>query len=103
MKIHKNDTVQVIAGKDKGKKGKVRYAYPKKDKLLVDDVNKVKKSMRASGQVKQGGIVEREALIEVSNVMYVCNKCNKPVKVGYIILNDGKKARVCRSCHEVVD
>jgi large subunit ribosomal protein L24 len=103
MKIHKNDTVQVIAGKDRGKKGKVRYAYPKKGKLLVDGVNRVKKSMRASGQSRPGGIIEREALIDVSNVMYVCGKCNKPARLGFLILNDGKKVRMCRSCHEVVD
>lgn len=103
MKIRKNDNVLVIAGKDKGKKGKVRFAYPKDDRVLVEGVNFIKKHARATGQARQAGIIEREATIDVSNVMLVCGKCNKPTRIGFRVLGDGKKARVCRSCNEVID
>ena len=103
MKIHKNDTVMVIAGKDKGKKGKVRQAIPKGEKVLVEGVNFIKRHTRASGQNRQAGIVEREEPIHVSDVMLVCSKCNKATRVGYQYLDAGKKVRVCRACHEVID
>ena len=103
MKIRKNDTVLVIAGKDKGKKGKVRIAYPKDERLLVDGINFIKKRTRASGQVKQAGIIEREASIHVSNVMLLCGRCNHPTRVGSRFLKDGKKVRFCCLCHEVID
>ncbi len=103
MKIRKNDNVLVIAGKDKGKKGKVRFAYPKNNRVLVEGVNFIKKHTRAAGQVRQAGIVEREATIDVSNVMLVCAKCNHPTRVGHRFLGDGKKVRVCRVCNEVID
>ncbi len=103
MKIRKNDTVLVIAGKDKGKKGKVRFAYPKHERLLVEGVNFIKRHTRAIPQVRQAGIVEREAPINLSNVMLLCGKCNHPTRVGFRSLEDGKKVRVCRVCHEVID
>ena len=103
MKIRKNDTVLVIAGKDKGKKGKVRYAYPKKEQVLVDGVNFIKKHTRAVREVKQAGIIEQEAPIHISNVMLLCSKCNHPTRTGFRYLEDGRKVRVCRSCHEVID
>ena len=78
MNIRKNDTVLVIAGKDKGKKGKVRFAYPKEEKLIVDGVNYIKRHARATGQARQAGIIELEAPMHISKVMYVCDKCNKP-------------------------
>ena len=103
MKIRKNDTVLVITGKDKGKKSKVRFAYPKDERLLVEGVNFIKKHVRATGQVRQAGIIEREAPVHVSNVMLLCNKCNRPIRIGFRFLEDGRKVRVCRSCHEVID
>jgi large subunit ribosomal protein L24 len=103
MKIRKNDTVLVIAGKDRGKKGKVRYAYPKEKRLLVEGINFIKRHSRAKGTVRQAGIIEREAPINVSDVMLMCSKCNHPVRVGSRRLADGKKVRVCRSCGEVID
>ncbi|MDD5038529.1 MAG: 50S ribosomal protein L24 [Dehalococcoidales bacterium] len=103
MKIRKNDTVLVIAGKYKGKKGKVRFAYPKDERLLVDGINFIKRHTKAVPQAKQGGIIEREAPIHVSDVMYLCNKCSQPARVGFRFLEGGKKVRVCRVCHEVVD
>jgi large subunit ribosomal protein L24 len=103
MKIRKNDTVLVIAGKDRGKKGKVRFAYPKDNTLLVEGVNFIKRHSRASGQVRQAGIIEREEPIHVSNVMLLCSKCNHPARVDIRFLEGGERVRVCNVCHEVID
>ena len=103
MKIRKNDTVLVIAGKDKGKKGKVRFAYPKKERILVEGINFIKKHSKARGQMKQAGIIDLEAPVNVSNVMLFCDKCNRPVRIGHRFLEDGRKVRICRSCREVID
>jgi large subunit ribosomal protein L24 len=103
MKIRKNDTVLVIVGKDKGKKGKVRFVYPKDERLLVDGINFIKRHTRARGAARQAGIIEMEAPIHVSNVMLLCSKCNHPTRIGARFLADGKKVRVCRSCGEVID
>ncbi len=103
MKIRKNDTVLVIAGKDRGKKGKVRSARPKKQHLLVEGINFIKKHTRATKGVRQAGIIEQEMPIDASNVMLICNRCNHPVRIGFRRLEDGKKVRICRSCQEVLD
>jgi large subunit ribosomal protein L24 len=103
MKIRKNDTVLVITGKDKGKKGKVRFAYPKEERVLVEGVNFIKRHMRARGQARQAGIIEREAPIHVSDVMLLCSRCGHPTRIGFRFLEDGRKVRVCRSCNEVID
>ena len=103
MKIRKNDNVLVIAGKDKGKKGKVRFAYPKKQMVLVEGVNFIKKHSKARGAVRQAGIIDLEVPIHVSNVMLLCDKCNKPSRIGFEKLEDGRRVRFCHSCHEVID
>jgi len=103
MKIRKNDTVLVIAGKDKGKKGKVRFAYPKDERILVEGINFIKRHTKAVRQVRQAGIIEREAPIHVSDVMLLCSKCNHPTRVGFHFLEGGKKVRICRICREVID
>jgi large subunit ribosomal protein L24 len=103
MKIRKDDTVLVITGKDKGKKGKVRFSYPGDKRIMVEGINMIKKHAKAKQQVKQAGIIEREAPISVASVMLLCAKCNKPSRVGFKTLQDGRKARVCRSCGEVVE
>jgi large subunit ribosomal protein L24 len=103
MKIKKDDTILVITGKDKGKKGKVRFAYPEKNRIMVEGINMIKKHAKAKPQVKQAGIIEREGLINAASVMLVCAKCNKPARVGYRMLQDGRKARFCRACGEVVE
>ncbi len=103
MKIRKNDTVLVITGKDRGKKGKVRFVYPKKQQLLVEGINFIKKHSRARGQVRQAGIIDLEAPIHISNVMLLCDKCNHPTRTGFRFLDDGRKVRFCRSCREVID
>jgi large subunit ribosomal protein L24 len=103
MKIHKNDNVLIIAGKDKGKKGKVRKSLPDKECVIVEGLNLIKRHSKTKGQTRQAGIIELEGPIHVSNVMVICNKCNKPVKVGVRVLEDGKKARYCRNCSEIID
>jgi large subunit ribosomal protein L24 len=103
MKIKKNDTVLVITGKDKGKKGKVRFSYPERNRLMVEGINMLKKHTKARGQVRQAGIIETEGTINVADVMLVCAKCNKPARIGYRFLQDGRKARFCRACGEVVE
>ena len=103
MKIRKNDTVLVIAGKDKGKKGKVRFAYPKDDRVLVEGVNFIKKHSKAKGRARQAGIIDLEVPLHISDVMLLCDKCNHPTRVGFRFLEDGRKVRICRSCREVID
>ena len=103
MKIRKNDTVLVIAGKDRGKTGKVRVAYPKKERVLIDGINFIKRHTRAIQQVRQAGIIEREAPIHLSDVMLLCTRCDKPTRVGFRLLEGGRKVRVCNVCHEVID
>jgi large subunit ribosomal protein L24 len=103
MKIKKDDTVLVITGKDKGKKGKVRYAFPEQNRIMVEGIRMIKRHQKAKKQVRQAGIIEREGLLSVSDVMLVCSKCNKPTRLGYKVLQDGRKARICRACGEVVE
>jgi len=103
MKIRKEDNVLVIAGKDRGKKGKVRFVYPRQNRALIEGVNMIKTHSRARAQVRQAGIIEREAPVDISNLMIICTRCNKPVRVGFKLLEDGRKVRICRSCKEAID
>ncbi|MBN2810801.1 50S ribosomal protein L24 [Treponema zuelzerae] len=100
FKIRKDDTVEVIAGKDKGKRGTIVRVLRDKDRVLVSGVNIVKKAMKKRSQQDRGGIVEIEAPLHVSNVMIVCKKCG-PTRIGYKIDGD-KKTRVCRKCGEAL-
>jgi large subunit ribosomal protein L24 len=103
LHIKKNDMVQVIAGKEKGKTGKVMHVVPKKDRVVVEKLNMVKRHMRPGAHSRQGGIVEKEAPIHISNLMLICSKCTDPTRVGYRILEDGRKVRSCKKCGEVID
>jgi large subunit ribosomal protein L24 len=103
IKIKKDDKVKVIAGKDKGKIGKVLKVNGKKHRLLVENINVVKRHTKPNAQNRQGGILESEALIQWSNVMLMCNKCIEPVRVKTKTLDDGKKVRICRKCSEIID
>ncbi len=101
-KIHKGDTVQVLAGNDKGKRGQVHSVMPKKDKVIVSGVNLMKKHQKRTGDVRtQAGIIEREGPIHISKVALVCKNCGRPTRVGFRIFDDGTKARICRKCGEV--
>lgn len=100
FKIRKDDTVEVIAGKDKGKRGTVLRVIRDKDRVIVSGLNLVKKAMKKKSQQDRGGIVDIEAPLNISNVMLVCKKCG-PVRAGYKIDGD-KKIRVCRKCGEAL-
>ncbi len=100
FKIRKDDTVEIIAGKDKGKRGNVVRVLRDKDRVIVAGANLVKKAMKIRTQQDRGGIVEIEAPLHVSNVMIVCKKCG-PTKIGYKIDGDAKK-RVCRKCGDTL-
>jgi len=101
MKIRRNDNVLVIAGKDRGKKGKVHRLYPKEERALVDGVNRIKRHMKPRGGARQAGIIEREAPVHASNVMYFCSKCNRATRLSTRVLGDGTKLRICKRCQEV--
>lgn len=103
MAVKKNDVVVVIAGKDKGKRGKVLKVIPKTDRALVERLNFIKRHTKPGRTSRQGGVLERESPIHVSNLMLVCTKCDQPVRVGHSRLADGRKVRVCKKCGEVVD
>jgi large subunit ribosomal protein L24 len=101
--LKKDDKVKVIAGKDNGKIGKVLKVLQKKERILIENINVVKRHSRPSAQNRQGGIVESEAPIHWSNVMLMCNKCVTPVRIKMKRLDDGKKVRTCGSCQEIID
>lgn len=103
MKIRRDDEVLVITGDDRGKKGKVRRYYPREDRLVVEGVNMVKRHMKPRANIRQAGIIEREAPIHVLDVMLICTKCDKPTRVGFLTLDDKTRVRVCKKCHEVID
>ena len=102
MKIKKGDTVIVNTGKDKGKKGEVLKTMPSKSRVIVQGVNVVKKHQRPT-QVSAGGVEEKELSIHVSNVAIADPKTDKPTRVGYKALKDGKKARVAKASGETID
>jgi large subunit ribosomal protein L24 len=101
--IKRNDTVEVIAGKEKGKRGKVLIVLPEKQRVIVERVNFIKRHQRPTQKVRQGGIIEREGSLHVSNVMLVCGKCGKATRTGSQTLADGRRVRVCKKCNEIVD
>lgn len=101
--VKKDDTVMVLAGKEKGKTGKVLRVIPDKSRVLVENLNMVKRHTRPTRTNQDGGIVEKEAPLALSNVMLVCSACNKPARTGVRNLEDGTKARFCKKCNENVD
>lgn len=103
LPIRKNDSVMVIAGKERGKTGKVLRVIPEKNAVLVERMNLVKRHARPRGPQQPGGIVEKEAPIHASNLMVMCDKCNAPVRLGRKVLPDGEKVRVCRRCGDPID
>ena len=101
--VRKNDSVMVIAGRERGKTGKVLKVLVDRSRVVIEGVNLVKRHTRPRGAQQPGGIVEKEAPIHISNLMLMCDRCNAPVRFGHQILADGKKARVCRRCGETLD
>ena len=98
MNVKKGDKVQVLSGKDKGAQGEVLKAFPAEGKVIVEGVAMVKKHQKPNAANQQGGIIEQEAAIDVSNVMLVCPTCGKATRVGHATDADGKKVRVCKKC-----
>ena len=101
--IKKNDTILIISGDEKNKRGRVLDVSPKKGKILVEKINIIKRHMKPSKKYTQGGIIEKEAPLHRSNVMLVCPKCDKTTRIEYKILESGTKVRVCKKCREVLD
>ncbi|MEW6067807.1 MAG: 50S ribosomal protein L24 [Nitrospirota bacterium] len=101
--IKKNDTIVVITGKEKGKIGRVLSLLPSKEKILVEKVNIIKRHMKPTKKYTQGGIIEKEGPLPISNVMLICPKCNKPTRIGNEFLKDERKVRMCKKCREVID
>ncbi|ETR74477.1 MAG: 50S ribosomal protein L24 [Candidatus Magnetoglobus multicellularis str. Araruama] len=101
--IRKGDMVKVIAGKDKGKSGRVLKIILKKDRAVVESVNMIKRHTKPTQANRQGGIIEKEAPIHWSNLMLECPKCVKPTRIQMQILDDKKKVRVCKKCNEIID
>ena len=102
--IRKNDNVLVITGKDRGKRGRVLKVIPTSNRLIVEGVNMIKRHTKPNpGRQIQGGVIEREAPLQASNVQVVCPECGKATRIGRKILGDGRKVRICRKCEGVVD
>jgi len=101
--IKRDDTVMVIAGKEKGKSGKVLKIFPKKDRAVVEKVNFIKRHMRPGAHSRQGGIIEKENPIHIDNLMVICGKCTDTTRVGRRVLEDGNKVRYCKKCDEILD
>lgn len=104
VRIKRNDQVVVRIGKDRGKTGKVLRVFPHNQRAIVEGLNFIQKHTRANPQRNvKGGILPKEASIHVSNLMVVCKRCDEKTRVGYSMMQDGRKVRVCRSCNELLD
>ena len=103
LHVKKDDNVVVITGKDKGKKGKIMVADPKKGRVIVSGVNMITRHQKAKSQTEPGGIIHKEGAIDSSNVMLYCSKCDKGVRTAVKVLENGSKVRVCKKCGEVLD
>jgi large subunit ribosomal protein L24 len=102
--VRKNDTVVVVGGKDRGKRGRVLSVLPVRNRVVVEGVNFIKRHTRPNPQKNiKGGIVEREVSLHASNVQIVCPECGAPTRIGHQILGDGRKVRICRKCDGAVD
>lgn len=103
LHVKKNDMVMIIAGKDKGKSGRVSRVFADKGRIVVENLNMIKRHTRPTRTNAEGGIIEKEAPLSASNVLLLCGACNKPTRTGMRILEDGSKARFCKKCNEIVD
>jgi large subunit ribosomal protein L24 len=103
LHIKKDDMVEVITGREKGKRGKVLIVMSAKNRAIVEKINFIKRHTKPSQTTQQGGIIEREGALHTSNLKVVCQRCNEPVRIGRMRLQDGKGARYCKSCGELID
>ena len=101
--VRRGDTVAVIAGRERGKRGKVLRVLPIGRRVLVEKINMMKKHQRPTQKLRQGGIIERESPLALSNVLVVCARCDKPSRSGIKTLADGRKLRICKRCGELID
>jgi large subunit ribosomal protein L24 len=102
-RVRKNDTVMIIAGRERGKTGRVLRVITARERVVVERLNLQKRHQKPRGPQSPGGIVEKEGSIHVSNVMPVCGRCNKPARIGTRRLEDGSGVRICRRCNEQLD
>jgi len=102
LHIKKNDTVKMLAGKDKGKAGKVLKVFPDRGRAIVQGANFVKKHAKRARQDEQAGIIQRESSVDISNLAVVCKGCNRSARIGVDVLKDGSKVRYCKKCKEVL-
>ncbi|MDD4953313.1 MAG: 50S ribosomal protein L24 [Candidatus Omnitrophica bacterium] len=102
QKIKKGDQIEVVKGRDSGKKGKVMIVIPDKKRAIVEGINMVKKHSRRTRQDQQGGIISIEAPISLSNLSLLCKNCNRPVRTGFLLLKDGTKSRICKVCKQAI-
>ncbi|NMB35444.1 MAG: 50S ribosomal protein L24 [Firmicutes bacterium] len=103
LHVRKGDRVQILSGKDRGKKGKVLRTFPRKNKVLVEGINMITKHARPTQKIPQGGIREMEAAINASKVMVICPSCQQPTRLFHRALENGKKVRGCKKCGEYID
>lgn len=102
FRVKKGDNVLLITGKDKGKSGRVLKVFPKKERLIVEGLNRLRRHTRPRGD-QPGGIIEKEAPLHISNVMIVCPSCNRKTRIGASFLKDGTKVRICKRCNQPLD
>jgi large subunit ribosomal protein L24 len=103
QRLRKDDTVMIIAGRERGKTGKILRVIPEKNRVIIERLNLVKRHTKPRGVQQQGGIVEKEASIHASNIQPLCGRCNKPARVGRRRLDDGRSVRVCRRCDDLLE
>ena len=104
LHVKKDDEVLILAGKDRGKSGRVLRVFPVKKRAVVENMNMLRKHTRPNPQKNiKGGVVERESPIHLANLMVICRECGKPTRVSYSLLSDGKKVRTCRKCNGTID
>ncbi len=102
VKIRRDDTVKVMIGKDRGKQGKVLRVFPERGRALVEGINLVKKHLKPTQNNPQGGVSAQERPVSMANLRRICPRCNRPVRVGFTVAQDGTKQRVCKRCGEVL-
>ncbi len=103
MHVKKGDMVELISGKDRGKKGKILTAFPKTNQVIVEGINMLTRHVKPSSEMQQGGIIRQEGPVHVSNVLIYCPKCKRGRRAGKKILKDGTRVRVCKTCGETLD
>lgn len=104
LHVKKSDTVVLISGNEKGKKGRILKVFPKEMRVIVEGMNFVKRHLKKGHpKAQQGGIIQKESPVHISRVMLFCVKCNNPTRISYRILAEGEKVRVCKKCNEIID